>query len=149
MLVLDQEYLSLLAVFHETVQRLQARTALTLPALEALQTRYAVVFVTKYEALAGKITCPEHCPASTFASLVSVAFAKLHAFLHETSKTAAVGPPWFSSLGPCGWAVFACVGCGPCFFLLRLAVPKSLPLTLRLFCSPFLSPLVQDRGRQR
>ncbi len=118
---MDQEYLSLLAVFHETVQRLQARTAWTLPALEALQTRYAVVFVTKCEALAGKITCPEHCPASTFvslvsvfASLVSVAFAKLHAFLHVTSKTAAVGPPWFSSLGPCVWAVFACVVCGPC-----------------------------------
>ncbi len=73
----------------------------TLPALGALQTQYAEVFVDKYEALAGKIRCPEHCPASTFASLVSVAFAKLHAFLHETGKTAAVGPPWFSSLGPC------------------------------------------------
>ena len=45
MLDLDQEYLSLLAVFHETVQRLQRRTAWTLPALEALQTQYAEVFV--------------------------------------------------------------------------------------------------------
>ena len=134
-----QEFLSLLASYHCMLQRLQSREPWTLRKLDACHRELVQEFVARFETFGGKIVCLLHCPASLFETLRSMGFSKLHCVEHETGKVAALGPPWYTSLGTCKLAGAVCACMCACVCLCMLT---------RWLAMACVSDCAQAHGRQ-